>query len=172
MNVHQKPIPEDSLIAHAMERIDYQDNYVVQIDTDQEIAPADLVKYFFLSFPKWFMALMYTREQIAKWIGLKTAHGMDVKGQLEAFEGKVGQSIALFHVLGSNQREVMLGENDKHLNFRFSFLVYPSGNKQEISGATTVKYNGWLGRVYFFFVKPVHRLIMRVMMRKIARRIG
>lgn len=172
MKVYKKPIPPESLIAHALPRIDYQDNYTIQVSAEQEVQPAELVKLFFQSFPKWFMALLYTREQIAKWIGLKTAHGMDVQGQLEAFQGQEGESIALFHVLGSSDREVMLGENDKHLDFRFSFLVNPTDDQQELCGATTVQYNGWLGRIYFFFVKPVHRLIMRVMMLRIGKRLG
>lgn len=165
----QYPIPADSLIADALERIDYADNFG-EI-TSAPIQLEQLPILFFQVFPSWFTALMGLREVIARWIGLKTAHGMDVHQQIRGFKGEVGESIALFHVLGRNEHEILFGEDDAHLNFRLSFIKEMRGDQTCIQLATTVQYTGWMGRVYFFFVRPIHRLAVPLILKRMIRRL-
>lgn len=161
------PIPPDSLIADALERIDYSDNYG-QV-TSASVRLERLPTLFFRVFPSWFTALMGLREVIAGWVGLKTANDMDVQQQLRDFKGEAGESIALFHVLGRNSNEILFGEDDQHLNFRLSFLTVPQGEQMCIQLATTVQYTGWMGRVYFFFVRPIHRLAVPLILKRMVR---
>lgn len=169
MKVYRKTLPTDSLIAKALERIDYEDNFAT-IVRGSALPLEKLPKLFFKSFPKWFLALMLLREKIGAVIGLKTATGLDVPQQLQDFTGKVGESIALFHVMGRSEEELLTGENDSHLDFRLSFFVKPQGNESEISLSTTVQYNSWVGRLYFLPVKPIHNLVMPVILRRMAQR--
>ena len=161
------PLPPDSLIADALERIDYADNYG-QL-TSATVQLEQLPVLFFRVFPSWFTALMGLREIIARWVGLKTADGMDVRQQMRDFKGEVGESIALFHVLGRNSNEILFGEDDQHLNFRLSFIKETQGAQTCIQLATTVQYTGWMGRVYFFFVRPIHRLAVPLILRRMVR---
>ena len=165
------PLFKDSIIYSALGRNDYVDAFAIDVAKDLNIPIEKLMVSFFDVFPSWFMALMHIREAIAKMIGLKTANGIDVREQLDNFKGEVGESIALFHVLGRSETELMSGETDKHLDFRMSFLVKPKKEHQQITLATTVQYNGWLGKAYFFFVKPVHRLIVPIILKRIARKV-
>lgn len=116
---------------------------------------------------------MGLRELIAKWIGLKTATGMNIEAQLQNFSGQPGESIALFHVLGRTETEILSGEEDAHLDFRLSFFVYPEEEGvQKIVLSTVVQKHNWLGHLYFFFVKPFHRLIVPIILRRIEKSIS
>ncbi|HEY9262890.1 DUF2867 domain-containing protein [Chitinophaga sp.] len=60
------------------------------------------------------------------------------------------------------EKELILGENDKHLDFRVSLYLQQQPAAQQLLCTTTVHYNNRWGKRYFFFVKPFHRLIVPV----------
>ncbi len=162
-------LPEPSLIGEALSRVDYLDVFAIDLKSRPPVA--SLPPLFFRSFPAWFVALLHIREAMAGVIGLKTAHGIDVKAQLADFRGEPGQSVALFHVLGRSEEEILTGEDDRHLDFRLSFFVLPREEGSRIALATTVQFKGWLGRLYFLPVRPIHRLIVPVMLRRMAKKL-
>lgn len=169
MKVKPVPIPERSLIRNSISPTDYEDNFAAQVD-----GPVDLAKLpvlFFKCFPTWFKMLMGLREVIAKPLGLKTSHEMDIGEQIKNFQGEVGDSIAVFKVIGRSETEILTGEDDKHLNFRCSFFAFPNEGGTEIQLATTVRFTGWMGRVYFFPVRPLHRFVMPIILRRMGRKI-
>ncbi|MOA34437.1 hypothetical protein D3C78_1558100 [compost metagenome] len=62
-----------------------------------------------------------------------------------------------------------MGENDRHLDFKVSLLAQQTGNtNSSITISTVVNYHNWFGKFYFFFVKPFHKRIVPVMLKKIA----
>ena len=170
MKAYLIEIPSESLINSAMERIDYQDAFAIDVPLASDALPEKMPILFFKVFPSWFRGLMYLREFIARRIGLKTAHGMDVEQHLNNFTGEVGEAIALFKVMGKNETELLMGENDKHLDFRLSFFAIPKGQSTHMILATTVQFNGWLGKLYFLPVGPIHRLIVPIVLKRMARR--
>ncbi|MEL6865335.1 MAG: DUF2867 domain-containing protein [Bacteroidota bacterium] len=168
---YERDLPSDSLIEHQLSRNDYVDVFAIRVQTEEPLGVDDLPPLFFEVFPTWFQVLMYIRERLAKLIGLKTAEGVDVAKQLEEFKGEPGQSIALFHVKDRSEREILTGEEDSHLDFCLSFFAIPKEKETEIILATTVQFNAWLGRLYFIPVKPFHRLIVPVVLRRMAKRL-
>jgi hypothetical protein len=54
---------------------------------------------------------------------------------------------------------------DTHLNFRVSVLI--DRGKSYIYTTTLVHYNNRWGKLYFFFVKPFHRIIVRSIMKRL-----
>lgn len=168
MKTYKVELPKDSLIYTALDRIDYWDAYGIKVPLESANVPAKMPVLFFKVFPAWFRGLMYLREAIAKVIGLKTAMGMDVAQQIKNFKGEVGESIAVFNVIGRSETELLTNENDAHLNFCLSFFAFPQGDETELILATTVQFNGWLGKVYFVPVGPIHRLITPIILKRIA----
>ncbi|MEM1321815.1 MAG: DUF2867 domain-containing protein [Bacteroidota bacterium] len=162
-------IPPNSMIASALDRIDYQDAFAIQLKQIQQLPPAKLPPLFFRALPKWFGVLIFIRERIASWLGLKTAAGIDIGRQLKDFTGEPGQSIALFHILGNSENEILSGEDDQHLDFRLSFFSTPQAEGTEIMLATTVQMNNWIGKLYFLPVGVVHRLIVPLILKRMAR---
>jgi hypothetical protein len=167
MKAYSLSLPKGSLIESALDRVDYHDTFGIK--TSARVSVEQLPPIFFKVFPRWFSGLMHLREALAGLIGLKTGKGIDISRQLETFSGSVGESIALFHILGRSEEEILSGENDRHLDFRLSFFARPQLRGTELVLATTVSFNGWLGRAYFLPVRPIHRLIVPIILKRIAR---
>ena len=70
---------------------------------------------------------------------------------------EVGDRAGLFHVVARAADEILLGEDDAHLDFRVSLMVRDGA----ATVSAVVRFHGALGRVYFFFVKPMHGHIVR-----------
>ncbi len=69
-------------------------------------------------------------------------------------------------------KEVILGEDDKHLNFRVSLFLdhqINDPNKKHLTVSTTVEFNNWFGRIYFLPVRPFHKLIVPTMLKGIIK---
>ena len=76
----------------------------------------------------------------------------------------IGSKSVLFKVIDRNENEIVMGEEHKHLDFRTMIFVERYEGETIIYSATAVKYNKPIGKVYFFFVKPFHRLMIKVIL--------
>jgi hypothetical protein len=107
--------------------------------------------------------------------GLKTSGNVTDRDKiLENFKGEKGEQIGLFKVFEKTEDEIILGEDDKHLNFRVSlFIDSQNENKTDknLIISTTVKFNNWFGRLYFIPVRPFHKLIVPTMLKGIIKNI-
>ena len=145
-----KDIPADSLIKNYFP-VDYIDSFSKVMVTGQALTPEDFRNLAFSRFPKWIGWLMNFRNAIVKPLGLDTATRFTDM------------------VLDKNLHEEILGMPDKHLDFHVSMLCgeYHEG-KQELRITTVVKYNNWLGRAYFFIIRPFHGIIVKSILKHVA----
>ncbi|MEO1518938.1 MAG: DUF2867 domain-containing protein [Bacteroidota bacterium] len=171
MKPYEIDIPSDALARQALKKVDYQDAYAIQLPLEQPVDPKDMVLLFFDCIPSWFGVLIAIRQLVAGWMGLKTGEKSDFQESLDAFQGQPGESIAMFHVLDRTEEELLMGENDRHLDFRLAFVSKKMEKGSELSLVTTVQFNNWLGKLYFIPVGPVHRLIVPILLRRMARRL-
>lgn len=161
-------LPATSLLHTAHQRYDYVDSYAATIARQgRPLTFAELGQAFFASPPAWVMALFALRNALVKRIGLKTPDATQARPQ--AYE--VGERLGLFKVLAKNEHELILGEDDKHLNFRVSLFIGhpPGGPDPELAVSTVVIFNNWLGRLYFFVVQPFHQIIVPTMLEGMVR---
>lgn len=121
----------------------FADGYRVATHLD---APA-VAEAIFHHPPAWFAALMALRNGIIRLLGLKAV----------ALNG--------FPVLWSSAGRVVLGLDDRHLDFRI--LIQAEGGVATVS--TIVRPHNRLGRLYLAAVLPVHRMISRQSLEGIAR---
>lgn len=141
-----KKCPDASMINKNMDRIDYSDSYSVKIASDY---PVDVITDKILALPGWVKFLLKVRYYlIAIPFGLNS-------GKKEV------------PVLYKNDNEIVLGENDKHLYYRIS-IFKGNGNYPVIHLTTNVKFNNLLGKVYFIFIKPFHKLVVKSLLKKIT----
>ena len=111
--------------------------------------------------PAWISNLMQARNKIVAPLGLKPAP--DKKLTLE-------NSIGTFPLISKSASQVILGMNDKHLDFRILVDVSNLDNgKQTITASTFVKTHNLLGRIYLGFVKPFHRIIVPTMLAQVVK---
>jgi hypothetical protein len=122
--------------------------------------------------PKGALWLLSIREFIAKQIGLKTANGKkNVTAEIQSFQGCIGEKIGLFEVWCRNENEIVTGQRDKHLDFGLSFYIENDNEKHIIKLTTIVKINSFLGKVYFFLVKPIHKLLMPTVTKRLSNKL-
>jgi len=168
MEIIKTKIPENSLLFPDKNRYNYIDSYEGIInDKNNTISIVDVAKIFIKPGPKWIGYLLLLRNKIVSLFGLKNEIG-DTK-QLDSFKFEPGEQAGLFRVITRTNDEIILGEDDKHLNFRVSLFLEGSGNNEAnkiVTVTTIVIYNNWFGRLYFFVVKPFHKLIVSKMLKK------
>jgi hypothetical protein len=174
MKIIQTKLPINSVLNTAFKTYDYVDSFRGEITTlNPKIEPIDVGIAFFSSAPKWVSQLMVFRNKIVRIFGLKTAGNvLNPAEQLRNFKCEPGEQLGLFKVFSKTENEVILGENDKHLNFRVSlYFEKPetADSKTGLTISTIVEFNNWFGRLYFLPVRPFHRLIVPSMLRGIIR---
>jgi hypothetical protein len=174
MKIIETKLPINSVLNTGFKTYDYVDSFSGEIATlNQKIEPIDVGKAFFSSAPKWVSQLMVLRNKIVRIFGLKTVGDvMNPEEQLRNFRCEPGEQLGLFKVFSKTENEVVLGEDDKHLNFRVSLYLEKSetaASKTGLTISTTVEFNNWFGRLYFLPVRPFHRLIVPSMLRGIIR---
>ncbi|MER7518822.1 DUF2867 domain-containing protein [Streptomyces sp. NPDC126499] len=69
---------------------------------------------------------------------------------------------------GAEGRELMLGEDASHLDFRASLVV----DDESVTLATAVRLHNTYGRLYFGVVRRLHPYVVRRMMRRAHRRVA
>ena len=167
MEIKQVQLPQNSLAKSSFDTIDYFDAYQCKFTTKQNITVDDFIRAFFTSTPKWVKYLFNFRNKIGKIFGLKTPlDKQDKKNVKRILSYEAGQKVGLFNIYERTHNEVLLGEDDKHLDFRASLLLarFPSGNCR-FTISTTVKFHNWQGRLYFLPIKPFHKLVVKAMIK-------
>ena len=80
----------------------------------------------------------------------------------------VGESIGIFRLHSNSDTEIVLEDSDKHLDVRVSFLLDVIGDKITVHATTVVHVHNMFGKVYMFFVAPVHKLIVPSSLKTLA----
>ena len=136
-------IPENSVIANGFDKIDYCDTYRI-VKATNDTAEKVAAKIF--KMPKWANCLMNIRDRVVGIFGLKTSK--------DAVEGQT----IIFQIIEQNENEIVMGETDKHLDFKTSVLIDRANSFIYLT--TIVRFNNLFGKLYFMPVKPFHRIIV------------
>ena len=155
-------IPKNSIINRSIKKLDYFDSYTIPLPDREEYTTDYLTARIFNTSSKWEIYLMKLRNAIVKPFGLKTEeyNGGNVSAIKSNYEN--GDKISLFTVLYRNENEIVMSGDDKHLYFRTSIMKESAENNQiNVHLTTIVIFHNIFGKIYFFFVKLFHRLIIQ-----------
>jgi hypothetical protein len=173
--IHGSPrAPEPArLAARALKRLDYVDSYSMRVPPSAPAADELLIQAF-SDLPGWVMALLRLRNRVVSVFGLKT--GDDTRPLHSELPLQPGGFLGFFSVRARETceecDEVLVGADDKHLEACVSGLcAHDSDGERRFALTTVVEFHNLLGRLYFVPVKPFHRLIVRDMLRRLARRL-
>ena len=110
--------------------------------------------------PAWVDWLLALRNILVGPFGLKTGP-VDMPADQEV--------IGLFPLISESPSTVVLGLDDRHLDFRLVVKVDAlSGSRQSISASTLVATHNLLGRAYLATIMPFHRVIVPAMLARVA----
>jgi hypothetical protein len=142
------------------------DAFAIHLPFGTSSDPEVLWRFLISQQPSWIGWLTNVRDAIVACIGLKTAKHLATLSS----EGKADR-IGIFKVYGRSETEIVLGEDDKHLDFRLSVLRTPDlsptlGGRVTVS--TVVHCHNLLGRAYIWVIAPFHRLVVKASLRRAA----
>ena len=137
---------------------DWADSYGVRLNRS-DLVPIEVAQEVMGRAPRWVGALLKIRNVIVGLFGLKSAE-LELTGQ---------DRIGGFPVLAQDEQHVLLGFNDKHLDFRIIVAVEPEGaGHQHLSLTTLVRRHNLFGRIYILVITPFHRLIVKTFLKRFA----
>jgi len=146
------------------QRVDLADSYAVTLPPGTPHDPELLAHCIFDRPAPWMTVLLDVRDFAVRRFGLKTARALrnDAAG---------GERIGFFKIFFRGADEIVLGEDDRHLDFRLSVLLQLAaqpGQDTTLILSTVVHCHNRLGHVYLAVIAPFHRLLARAVLRRAA----
>nr|WP_315035572.1 DUF2867 domain-containing protein [uncultured Chryseobacterium sp.] len=171
MKIKKIEFPNHSILSKKKESFDYVDSFEGSLTSKtRNVKIEEIGKAFFTSGPKWGKKMFALRNKAVALLGLKTGAEFTEIQDVNHFTCEVGERVGLFKVFDKTTNEIILGEDDKHLDFRISLLYGRNNNQKDensLTISTTVKFHNWLGILYFLPVRPFHRLIVPAILKNI-----
>lgn len=160
-------IPTKSLIQITLPQTTFNDCYSVFLQTDRKLDVQETVHSFFSNMKlKWIEALFKLRNYLVKPFNLYTPENVVTKSTNERIIK--GGKVAFFDVLEVKEEEVLLFADDTHLKAWFSVFIDNDSVSKRITFTTTVQTKNRFGKIYLAVIKPFHKLIIKVMLKKVA----
>ena len=158
-------VPKDCSLYHTLDRASFYDAYELQ---QSQTTPASALAIWLAQVrntPRWVELLMRLRNRIVGWFGLKNLGDLSgISLDKKESDYRVGDRLGIFTIERIEYDELIVGDSDKHLDVKLSFMVKDAGQRLIIT--TVVHEHNWLGAVYMFFVRPMHRLIAPAVLRR------
>ncbi len=129
---------------------DFADAFRVQVA--QVIDAPTATTLAFSGMPGWASRLLAVRNRIVAPLGLRT-------------RAEAGPHVGMFPVVQSGPDRVVLGFDDRHLDFR---IVVDVSAGHLVTLTTLVRRHNWLGRVYLALVLPFHKRIVPATLARVA----
>ncbi|SCB46083.1 DUF2867 domain-containing protein [Rhizobium multihospitium] len=157
-----RPLMVKPLMPHpALPDADWADCYELKIPNSDLTAIA-AARTMLSRFPFWVRLLIRVRDLAMGLFGVRASsdHRAD---ELE--------KIGFFPVVSKSDNQVVVGFDDRHLDFRVVIDVRSDEQGCRLVDATTlVRRNILLGRIYLAIITPFHRLIVATTLANLGKR--
>lgn len=154
-------LPSESRISGWFANADLADAFAIGMPLDASHDIETLTRFMLDAPAPWLRLLLAVRDAAVAGFGIKTSRQLRRRAVTDGVA-----RIDLFRVYEMARDEAILGEDDKHLDFRVS-IQRRSG---DIVVTTVVHCHNLLGRIYLALIAPFHRLVVKAMLRRAARR--
>lgn len=159
-------LPVESGVIHVYKSVNLADAFAIRLPLTASSDPDVLARFIFSHQPSWIRQLTGVRDVIVAGFGLKTARHLATLAS-----GAKTDRVGIFKVYSTGETEIVLGEDDKHLDFRLSILCSggPAPESSRLLTVTTVVHcHNLLGRAYILAIAPFHRMVVKASLRRAA----
>lgn len=161
--------PTASRMAVLFAGADLADAFSIQLPPNSSLDIEKLARFILSEPPLWLKTLRRMRDILVAGFGIKTSRQL-----LEAAITEAADRFYIFRVYALYVDEIILGEDDTHLDFRVSILLRSndeqSNGKNEIVMTTVVYCHNHLGRIYIALISLFHRIVVTALLRRAALR--
>jgi hypothetical protein len=144
------------------------DAYAIRLPEDAITDPELLARFLFAHQPSWVAWLLSMRDVLVARFGIKTTRQLRMSSRPASNE-----RVDIFRIYERRPHEIILGEDDRHLDFRVSVMremrALSTGPRPYLIVSTVVHCHNRLGRTYITLIAPFHRLVVESGLRRAAR---
>ena len=163
IKAHAVPVPSDSMLAPLYAGADLLDAFAIRLPVGASDDLEVLARITFEQQAWWIRALTRLRDVAMAVVGVKSSRAI---GAAAAARGPV---IGFFPLLSERAGELVVGEDDRHLDFRVAILQRTGASGRELVVVTVVHCHNRLGRTYLAVIAPFHRTILRANLERAVR---
>lgn len=164
--VRKTELAKNSQLHGYVGKRDFLDCYSVDIGR-ADVPLVEVAQRIFTGLPCWINSLLAARDFGVSFFGLKTTSGLPRNDVIRP-SVKVGELISFFRVRSIGKSEIILGEDDRHLDFKIA-VHRDSETPSRISLATWVRTHNPLGESYLRTISAFHVLIVNARLAALAR---
>lgn len=173
--IRSVPMPKEGLLfgKEGLSNISFSDSYALTLPNSSSYDAIILAKGILEPMPGWIKGLLWLRDHtFARILQLKETSKIAKESKQKH------EMISFFPILEKSfdKKEVLLGLNDGHLDFRLSIKVQqikPSKASdcaaEEVVMSTVVKWHNWSGKLYLYIIKPFHILIVKSQLKRLQK---
>ena len=164
MSVVERDVPSCSMLSRELiERAYFRDSYRAPLSR-KELGIVDIFSGIFAHHPLWMKLLLIVRNKVASLVGLDAPNASEVLHVKIRDRYVVGEKIGVWPIFWLSEDEIVVGRDNKHLDFRLSVLKVFDDAEASVIVSTVCTVHNLSGKLYLFFVVPFHRLGVRRLM--------
>lgn len=152
-------LPAQSSVTRAYPSVQLADAFAIRLPPGTSDDPEVLARFMFAHQPAWVAMLMRVRDAVVTAFGLKTGKHLATLATSARLE-----RVGIFKIYSKNETEIVVGEDDLHLDFRVSVLCTDA----QLTVSTVVHCHNRLGRIYLLLIAPFHRMVVKASLRRAA----
>ena len=153
--------PSESVVASWYKNASLLDSYSIDLSASEQSSMRELATRTLVNPPAWQKALIALRDAMVTPFGLKTS------GTVRAFQDNK-ERVDFLPVQWEGRDEIVLGADDRHLDFRLSLLRRLSPTGTLLIATTVVHSHNALGFTYLNAIRPFHHLVVRANLARVA----
>ena len=158
------PMPIDSVLAPLYAGANLLDAFAIRLPAEASDDLEVLARTALEHQAGWIRALTHVRDMVMATVGVKSSRAIGLAGAAR------GSVIGNFPVLSQSARELVVGADDRHLDFRVTIqLRTDAANERELLAGTVVHCHNRLGEIYLATITPFHRVIVRANLERAVR---
>jgi hypothetical protein len=163
MKIARRHTPPDSAFLGDLSGYYYWDSYEAPLRRG-DLAMHEIYLALFAHHPPWFRRLLILRDRLVSPFGLRPSGEADAQPLAIKPAYVVGEKIARFRLFAQDDREIVTGGDDKHLDFRVSVRKLTEHGANRVVLSTVVSPHNLFGRAYLFAILPFHRFGVRTLL--------
>ncbi len=159
------PVPSDSVLAPLYMGADLLDAFAIHLPAGASDDVEVLTRIALERQAWWIRALTWLRDAMMATLGIKSSRAVGAAAAARGLE-----VIGYLPLLSKSTRELVMGGDDRHLDFQVAALLRNgAAGRRELVVVTVVHCHNWLGRTYLAAIAPFHRTILRANLERAAR---
>ena len=164
MNVVECDLPSGSMLSREIiEHAYFRDSYRAPLSR-RELGIVEVFFGIFGHHPLWMKLLLIVRNKLASLAGLDAPTASELLHVEIKDRYVVGEKIGVWPIFSLSEDEIVAGRNNRHLDFRLSVLKVSDGDRTSVVVSTICTVHNLTGKLYLFFVVPLHRCGVRKLM--------